>query len=359
MTQARIAIIGGGLAGLYAAYRLHGLGIEFDLFEARIRLGGRILSTASGGFDLGPSWFWPDFQPLMHNLVAELGLPVFEQYTAGATMLEDRGAGAVRGAGYLPGNTSMRIEGGTGQLVQALAGLLPPKQVHLDSALKAVHQDEQAVGLVFADMPDKQRCYSQLWLALPPQLAAGIQFSPSLPEQNVQKLRAVPTWMAAHAKYVARYATPFWREVGLSGDAFSRIGPLAEIHDACNEQGAALFGFLGINAEQRARLSASELKAACRAQLMRLFGEQAAEPIEDSFYDWAADSFTATEQDRVSSGEHGSLDAVFAFAAPWRDRVRIIGSEAAVEQGGYMEGALGAVERELAELVEASVNQQA
>ncbi|MFO7704451.1 MAG: FAD-dependent oxidoreductase [Halopseudomonas sp.] len=359
MTQARIAIIGGGLAGLYAAYRLHGLGIEFDLFEARSRLGGRILSTASGGFDLGPSWFWPDFQPLMHNLVAELGLPVFEQYTAGATMLEDRGAGAVRGAGYLPGNTSMRIEGGTSQLVQALAGLLPPEQVHLDSALKAVYQDEQAVGLVFADMPDKQRCYSQLWLALPPRLVAGIQFSPSLPEQNVQKLRAVPTWMAAHAKYVARYATPFWREVGLSGDAFSRIGPLAEIHDACNEQGAALFGFLGINAEQRARLSASELKAACRAQLMRLFGEQAAEPIEDSFYDWAADSFTATEQDRVSSGEHGSLDAVFAFAAPWRDRVRMIGSEAAVEQGGYMEGALGAVERVLAELVEASVNQQA
>ena len=55
MSETKIAIIGGGLAGLYAAYRLRQLGIAFDLFEARNRLGGRILSTESGGFDLGPS----------------------------------------------------------------------------------------------------------------------------------------------------------------------------------------------------------------------------------------------------------------------------------------------------------------
>ncbi len=350
MTEPRIAIVGGGLAGLYAAYRLHGLGIAFDLFEARNRLGGRILSTESGGFDLGPSWFWPDFQLRMHNLVSELGLPVFEQYTVGATMLEDRATGAVRGAGYLPGNTSMRVEGGTSQLVRALAGLLPQEQMHLNAELKAVHLEEQGVRLVFADTPGQLPVYSHIWLALPPRLVARIQFSPSLPEQNVQQLTAVPTWMAAHSKYVARYSTPFWREARLSGDAFSRIGPLAEIHDACSEQGAALFGFFGVNAAQRAGLSASELKAACRVQMVRLFGEQAAEPIEDFVYDWAADPYTATAQDRVSSGEHGSLDSGFAFAPPWTGRVQLIGSEAAVEQGGYMEGALAAVERILAGL---------
>lgn len=345
MTEARIAIIGGGLAGLYAAYRLHRKGIAFDLFEARKRLGGRILATESGGFDLGPSWFWPDFQPRMHALVTELGLPVFEQYTAGATMLEDRAVGVVRRAGYVPGNTSMRVEGGTGQLVAALAALLPPEHLHLNASLKAVNLDGPAMHLVFADTPDRLQTYTHLWLALPPRLIAGLQFSPFLPEPDVQMLMAVPTWMSAHAKYVARYARPFWREAGLSGDAFSRIGPLAEIHDAGNDQGAALFGFFGINAAQRARLSGSEVKTACRAQLMRLFGEQAADPIEDAFYDWAADPHTATDQDRVSSGEHGALDAGFVFAAPWQDRVRLIGSEAAVEQGGYMEGALAAVDR--------------
>lgn len=56
-----VTIIGGGLAGLQAARLLHEAGIGFRIFEARDRLGGRILSTdASGrptedGFDLGPS----------------------------------------------------------------------------------------------------------------------------------------------------------------------------------------------------------------------------------------------------------------------------------------------------------------
>ncbi|PKM04675.1 MAG: amine oxidase [Gammaproteobacteria bacterium HGW-Gammaproteobacteria-6] len=350
MSEARVAIIGGGLAGLYAAYRLHRQGIGFDLFEARDRLGGRILSSGLAGFDLGPSWFWPDFQPRMQALVTELGLPVFEQYSTGAMLLEDRAVGVVRRAGYVQGNTSMRIQGGTAQLVSALSALLPPEQLHLNAALKAVKGDGLVIEPVFANPPNRLQTYMHLWLALPPRLIAGIQFTPALPEQDVQTLMAVPTWMAAHAKYVAHYARPFWREAGLSGDAFSRIGPLTEVHDASNNQGAALFGFFGINAEQRAGLTSAEIKIACRAQLVRLFGEQAAAPIEDAFYDWAADPCTATEQDRVSSGEHGALDAQITLAAPWTERVRLIGSEAALEQGGYMEGALAAVDRVLAEL---------
>lgn len=352
MTQARIAIVGGGLAGLYAAYRLHRLGVDFDLFEARSRLGGRILATGSAGFDLGPSWFWPDFQPRMQNLVTELGLPVFEQYSAGAAVLEDRSIGVVRRPGYLSANPSMRVAGGTAQLVATLSGLLPPAHLHLNASLTAVTLEGTAVQLQFADSADRSQTYTHLWLALPPRLIAGIAFRPSLPEQDVGPLMAVPTWMAAHAKYVAHYTNPFWREAGLSGDAFSRIGPLVEIHDAGNNKGAALFGFFGINAAQRAGLSASEIKAACRAQLQRLFGVEAANPVEDFFYDWAADTCTATEQDRLSGGEHAALDAGFVLSAPWTDRVRLVGSEAAVEQGGYMEGALAAVDRALSMMEE-------
>jgi monoamine oxidase len=58
-----VAIVGGGLAGLYAARLLNASGIDFQLVEARHRLGGRILSVGAAGepsadgFDLGPSWF--------------------------------------------------------------------------------------------------------------------------------------------------------------------------------------------------------------------------------------------------------------------------------------------------------------
>ena len=121
-------------------------------------------------------------------------------------------AGVVRTSGYLPGNTSMRVEGGTSRLAEALAASLPPSQVHLNAALTSVHLEEQGVRLTFSGEPVQASYYSSLWLALPPRLIAGIQFTPGLLQPELQQLMAVPTWMAAHAKYVARYAKPFWRD---------------------------------------------------------------------------------------------------------------------------------------------------
>ncbi|MSU36034.1 MAG: FAD-binding protein [Pedosphaera sp.] len=50
----RIAIIGGGLAGLTCAYRLRSKGIESMVYEAAPRLGGRCF-TRRGFFQRGPS----------------------------------------------------------------------------------------------------------------------------------------------------------------------------------------------------------------------------------------------------------------------------------------------------------------
>jgi monoamine oxidase len=351
MSREKIAIMGGGLAGVYAAYRLHELDIQYDLFESRGRLGGRILSTETGGFDLGPSWFWPDFQFRMHNLVAELGLPTLQQYEEGDALVESQATGLVRREGYRSGNISMRIEGGTSRLVQALASSLPQTCVHLNAALTSVAMEDKGIRLTFSDDRIQPSHYSQLWLAIPPRLAGRIHFTPSLSQHAMQQMTNVPTWMASHAKYIARYAKPFWREQGLSGDAFSRIGPLAELHDACNENGPALFGFLGIDAAAREGMAVSDLKALCREQLKRLFGAAAANPIEDFIYDWAADPFTATEEDRVSLGQHGRHKLSRSGEPPWGEALDLIGSEAGGEQGGYMEGALAAVDNALSRLM--------
>jgi monoamine oxidase len=68
-----IVIVGGGLCGLSLARALLGHGLSVGVYEARSRLGGRILSvplsTSDMWADLGPTWYWPDTQPLMTQLI--------------------------------------------------------------------------------------------------------------------------------------------------------------------------------------------------------------------------------------------------------------------------------------------------
>ena len=81
-----VLIIGAGLAGLYTAQLLHRSGISCIVLEARDRIGGRILTTS--GFDLGPSWFWPEMQPAMAAQVAVFGLPSFATASDGVVLFE-------------------------------------------------------------------------------------------------------------------------------------------------------------------------------------------------------------------------------------------------------------------------------
>ena len=71
----RIAIIGGGIAGLTAAWQLHRLGQPFTLFEASARLGGTVETVRRDGFivETGPDG-WVSEKPWARELAIELGL---------------------------------------------------------------------------------------------------------------------------------------------------------------------------------------------------------------------------------------------------------------------------------------------
>jgi oxygen-dependent protoporphyrinogen oxidase len=80
----RIAIVGGGIAGLCAAYELErarkrGVDLDWQLYEASNRLGGIVETTrhatADGDFILegGPDG-WVSEKPWAHDLAIELGL---------------------------------------------------------------------------------------------------------------------------------------------------------------------------------------------------------------------------------------------------------------------------------------------
>ena len=76
----RVAVVGGGIAGVAAAYELARLareGAEFQvvLFEASTRLGGIVETVREGGFviECGPD-AWVTEKPWARELAEELGL---------------------------------------------------------------------------------------------------------------------------------------------------------------------------------------------------------------------------------------------------------------------------------------------
>jgi len=123
---------------LYVAYELEQQGIsEYVLLEAREALGGRIQSrspqsispasttVAHDHFDLGPTWFWPAFQPELDRLIADLGLERFAQFETGDMVLErSPNDKPIRTFGYSNSPPSMRLVGGMAALVDALRSRL-------------------------------------------------------------------------------------------------------------------------------------------------------------------------------------------------------------------------------------------
>ncbi len=359
MLTARIAIVGGGLSGLYAAFLLHQRGIEdYVLFDARERLGGRILSAsadipgssatdvamARNRVDLGPTWFWPDIQPELDRLICDLNIPRFEQHETGDMLIERESSQPMRMRGFPNAPASMRLAGGMASLTDALAARIDSTRVRIHTAVRGVRHNGADIEVHTEDLAGNSRTtrVEHVLLALPPRLLAStVRFDPTLPESLAREWRNTATWMASHAKYVATYRTPFWREQGLSGDARSMRGPLAEIHDASMDDGAAaLFGFFGVPASVRTTVQENVLRALCRAQLVRLFGPDAATPEAEFVKDWSRDPYTSTHEDIQRPAQHLAGAAANDLPDPWRERVTGIASEWSPQFPGYVAGAI-------------------
>ena len=372
MQNLPIAIIGGGLSGLYAAFLLEQRGIDYILLEARDRLGGRIAVAKSSvdqnassqsvenkksndGFDLGPSWFWPEYQPQLSSLIEMLNLPRFAQFEDGDMMVE-RAANElpIRTQGYQSSPPSMRLVGGMAALIDALYARLNPTRIITGQIVKRVIKTERCINIE-SECSSEQMTAGQITtyhaqhvlLALPPRLAASnIKFEPDLPQPLITKWQETATWMAPHAKYVAVYESPFWRNQELSGSARSAVGPLTEIHDASLVEGeGALFGFFGVPAHVRQSVSESELKAHCRAQLVRLFGAQAETPTAEYLKDWAQDSLTATPADASGAGQHAGAPIAKPNTGVWQDCLTGSASEWSESFSGYIAGAIDAAHK--------------
>jgi monoamine oxidase len=351
LRHSEIVIVGGGLSGVYTAALLARNNIPFLLLEARKYLGGRIVSPKVSGYhtDLGPSWYWPDIQPHMAGLIRALGLRGYRQYEQGFGRFQGIDGTPRTVSGFAMEPDSWRLEGGMAALVEKLAERLPENAVRCEHPVCRISRKNGDITVEVGELEGEPRAHfvtGQVILALPPRLAAStILFAPDLPHDLTQAMLSTGTWMAGQAKFCALYDEPFWRSAGLSGQAFSQRGPLAEIHDASadNRGPYGFTGFVGVPAAQRDNREL--LTAAIRTQLATLFGAAAARPRIFQYLDWAREPYTATSLDQPPMYEHPRYGPPAGQTSFWDERVHFAGTETIETQGGYMEGALNAAAR--------------
>lgn len=358
---ADLTVVGAGLTGLAAANLLHRQGLSVRVLEAGQRVGGRIDSVYEAGehvADLGPTWVWPEYQPIVSRWTSRLELALYDQYEHGLTIV-DAGEGQPASRAAMPGQPgSKRIVGGPQALVDSLARTIPADALLTNCRVRRI--ESMGTGVDCTDELGRTFHSSAVIVAAPARIVArDIQFSPELPVDASHRLSAVSTWMARHAKVVVRYERSFWRDQGLSGRILSRVGPLAEVHDHCDPEGepAALFGFSAWPHSQRTGASGS-FEAAIAAQMRRCFGSEAPGPLSITVRDWAGDELVTTQEDLDEPMTHPAVQPELVLDTQWQRRLWFASAETARQAPGLIAGALESAERVSQAVVSAGSTRQ-
>lgn len=358
MLKTDVIIVGGGLAGVYAARKLQSLNIDYQLLDAKPLFGGRISGVPSSMsnkqfYDMGPTWIFPHHQALK-SLLSELELSLFEQYAQGDALYQFESSSECRRITASNELTLQRIENGSYSLIRKLVKQLDAEKLFASHSVKDIVKSgsKWTVTAIHKKQVSKIQS-SHIILAMPPRIIArDFHESPWMTRALLNELIRSQTWMSAQAKCVVTYNEPFWREHGLAGQAFSQKGPMVEIHDAsCSDDNSfALFGFIGIAATSRIHEPLGELKRRCIRQLADIFGQQAYRFDKCYVKDWAKDKDVCTGQDQSEGSRHPVFDIEKFEAELASEHLYLAGSEVARQEAGYLEGAILAVDAAIMQL---------
>ena len=350
-----VVIIGAGISGLTAAKVLSDAGVSFQVLEASSRIGGRVhaLRDPANGqtlADLGPSWVWPKYQPVVSKWIETLDAETFEQFNKGEAVIQGYGAEPLRQP--LPGQDGIvRIVGGPTALVDALAKSIDPANIQTSAPVVGLDSDD--AGGVCASLGTGEIISARKAIvSIPLRNAAETLKMPWANAGLITAMQNTPTWMSTQAKAVMLYDEPFWRDLGLSGRIASRTGPLVEAHDHSGIDGkpAAIFGFVGWPAEARRR-NPDRLREGILEQLSQCFGAAAPEPNQLIMEDWATNPSIVSKLDMKRPPDHPDIGPGVLRQSHLDGRVWFAVSETSLVSPGLIAGAFAAGERAARDII--------
>ncbi len=257
------------------------------------------------------------------------------------------GGGLVRLIEIENGAQERRFVGGAQSIAVKLAERLGDR-IRRSAPVRRITQDAKGVVVHADDVDVRAR---RVVVAVPPVLAARIEYAPALPAMRDQLTQRMP--MGATVKCIALYDRPFWRARGLSGEGVANRGPASVVFDNTTHDAsqAALLAFVvGGVAKSWSLRTATDRKQAILTQLARMFGDEALAPTEYLEHDWSTEVWTRGCP--VGLMTTGTLTQYAPALRTPCGRIHWAGTETATHWHGFMEGALESGERAAREALE-------
>ncbi|MGH6770271.1 MAG: flavin monoamine oxidase family protein [Xanthobacteraceae bacterium] len=254
---------------------------------------------------------------------------------------------ACRGIGKLFVDAQQdRIVGGTQPVARRLAQRLGGDVVKTREPVRRIEWNDKG-ALVQSDNVAVQARH--VIIAIPPNLANGIEFEPSLPTNRVQVTQRWPQGLVIKVAMV--YPTPFWRDDGLSGTSFDPLAVMSETADSSNPENVSKAGILtGFVYSDQARkvspLAEDDRKKLLLGEMVQRFGPRAAAPVNYHESNWTMAPWT-----RGCFTGFLTPGATALLGPAMREPVgpiRWAGTETATHWPSFIDGAIRSGEREAA-----------